>query len=320
MPNRCSGDTHQTPVSDLQKSGYFLYSYAQMTRMNTVKTPRVASPKRLAHIIAFIAIAAGSSYAHAKDENECGTRAQQIIQQAYPQAQTTHENTFLVDGATTMLPTSKYLYDNPQAMVCKQWPSDPGKLLVAVPLIRKSDPDGYFHEGDLDILVLDNNTLRVLQRLRAKNLMSDDAISITNVQFDTARYHLAPGKTAFGVRIDTKGASSVNPYDASTLRLYAIEKEKLIPILDNIVVSQSNGEWNGRCEGEFRDITRVLSMTPDTRHDWAAITVKETTTSYTTDVTPDGSCEESKSKKGTSKTTLTRNGDMYPVPPQMKLD
>ena len=282
-----------------------------------MKTPSLAIPRCLAAIIALIAITAGSSYAYAADENECGTRAQQIIQQAYPQAQATHENTFRVNGATIMLPTSQYLFDNPQAIVCKRWPTDPSKLLVAVPLIRDSDPEGYYHEGDLDILVLDNNTLRVLHRLHTKNLMSDDAISITNVHFDTARYHLAPGKTAFGVRIETKGSSSVNPYYDSTLRLYVIENDKLIPILDNIVVSKSNGEWNGNCEGEFHETTRVLAMTPDKHHDWAGITVKETSISYTTDVMPDGRCEKSELKKSTGKIMLTRNGNKYIVPKQM---
>ena len=281
-----------------------------------MKTSHLSGLIRLARIIAIVAIIFGSSYVHAEEENECGTRARQIAEQAYPAAQLTDENTLHINGDTTWLPTSKY--DEYLVMVCKQWPADPTKLLVAVPLMRDIDPGSDENTGDLEILVLENDTLRVLQRLRTKNLMSDDAISITRVHFDTARYHLTPGKTAFGVRIDTKGASSVNPYNASTLRLYVIEKEKLIPILDNIVVSQSNGEWDGRCEGEFRDITRVLLMTPYTRHDWAAITVKETTTSYTTDVTPDGNCEDSKPKISTSKTTLMRNGDEYLVPSRMR--
>ena len=282
-----------------------------------MKRPHLSSSIRLAQAIACIAITLGSTCAHAEDENECAARARQIVEHAYPTAQSTDENTLLINGDTISLPTSKYLYE-PHVMVCKQWPADPTKLLVAVPLMRDSEPGGSDNTGDLDILVLENDTLHVLQRFRAKNLMSDDAIGIINVSFDTARYRLAPGKTAFGVRIKSEGASRVNPYTDSTLRLYLIEKDQLKPILDSIVVAQSGGEWDGRCVGEFHDTKRILSIAPDMHHGLASITVKETSQSSVNQAMPGDECKESVLRTNTSKVTLSFDGNSYPIPSKLR--
>jgi len=282
-----------------------------------VKTSRVSGTIHLARIIAFIVLTAGGSYAHAQEENECGTRAQQIVAQVYPEARTVTEDTLLINGATISLPTSKSLFGSPHTMVCKQWPADPSKLLVAVPLIREGDSVVY-NTGDLDILVLDNDTLRVLQRLHEKDLMSDDNISITRVSFDTARYRLAPDKTAFGVRIDSRSSSRVDPYYGSTLRLYLPERDQLKPVLDNIVVEENSREWDGMCAGESHKTKRTLLITPDIHHDLASITVKEATESSITQEMPDNRCKESDFHKTTRKTTLIYKGDMYSVPSRMK--
>ena len=285
--------------------------------MKPMKRALLSTSIHLTSVIACIAIMLGSTYAHAEEENECGARARQIVEHAYPTAQSADENTLLFIGDSISLPNSKYLYE-PHVMVCKQWPADSTKLLVAVPLMRDSEPGGYDNTGDLDILVLENDTLRVLQRYRAKGLMSDDAIGITDIRFDTARYHLAPGKTAFGVRIHYRGASRVNPYYASTLRLYLLEKDQLKPVLDNIVVDQGGGEWDGRCAGEFHSTKRILSIAPDMHHGLALITVKETSESSVSKAMPDDKCLESELHTNTRKTTLTYDGNVYRVPKRMK--
>ncbi|ANL38090.1 hypothetical protein [Rhizobium phaseoli] len=94
----------------------------------------------------------------------------------------------------------------------------------------------------------------------------------------TARYQLAPKRTAFGLRVSQEGSSRANPFGETTLWLFAIEGDGLKPIRDDVVVRESHGEWDTVCAGEFSETTRTLSMVPSAKDTVADIIVTETTT------------------------------------------
>lgn len=258
----------------------------------------------------------------ADEENECGSRARQIIQQAYPEAQEQQNGQFLLEEAVIVLPTSQPHDNDPHVVVCRTWPAHPEKLLVAVPIMRQSATRGYDNEGDLEILVLDNDSLEVTRRRRIVDLMSDDAIRITKVAFDTARYRVAPEQTAFGLRISTEGASRVNPYSDTTLRLFLVDRDRLRLILDNLIVEKSGGEWDGVCRGHFSRLQRTLSMGSSTNHGVADIVVMENSRSDASTVAPDGECRyadlDSDANGDTRTLSLRYGGDGYEVPPELK--
>lgn len=219
-------------------------------------------------------------------QNECGDRGADIVRKAYPSAKQTSDTAFEFAGATITLPASGD--DDPHAVLCRNWPARPELTLVAVPLMTKQSDDG--NEGDIELLVVDTAGLEVRQRLRLPGLMTDDALYVSNIAFDTARYHLAPKKTAFGLRLSLHGSSGPNPFGETTLWLFLIDDGQLKPVVDNIVVARNQGEWDTNCAGEFLETVRTLSMKPPERGAFADIVVSEKTTTTVSRAGEGGEC------------------------------
>ncbi|BDU20820.1 hypothetical protein DYGSA30_22770 [Dyella sp. GSA-30] len=247
--------------------------------------------------------------------DDCIERAAAIVQQAYPKAKSTAKDSFTVDGAVITLPSSDSIGSDPHALVCKTWPAQPQSLLVAVPLITKTGGDE--NEGDLELLVLDKATLKVQQRLKLAGRMSDDAIQIHSVELDTARYQLAPGTIAFGLRLTQANNSRANPFEEANLWLYVIDRDQLRPVLDGIVTHRNGGEWDTNCAGTFEGADRTLAMDSATHNGYADIRVTEKSSSDVSVAGKDGQCD---SKTDNDKQTyrLSYDGKSYLVPKALR--
>jgi hypothetical protein len=244
-------------------------------------------------------------------ENQCGPDAAPILRAAYPDGTKISDRTFSVDGGTITLPADSALDYASEMMVCRQWPANPHYRLVAVPLIYDQTEIGT--QGDLDVLVFDSQTHAVVARTRLANKMSDDAIRIYSVAFDTAFYQLAPGRVAFGLRIVEEGSSRVNPFLLTTLFLFDVEGAELLPILDNVIVNQTGGEWDGNCAGEFYATTRTLAMAPQS-HNGVADIIVSTHAETSVSETRDGQCTEAMTDVSDSTDRLLFDGQRYEVP------
>jgi hypothetical protein len=248
-------------------------------------------------------------------QSECAGRAADIIRRAYPSATNADDGTLLFEGASITLPKGDSVDGDPHAVICRVWPAQPQLMLIAVPLMtEQSDSE---NEGDIELLVVDSTKLQVRQRLRFDGLMSDDAFRVRSVAFDTARYQLAPKRTAFGLRISREGSSRANPFGETTLWLFSIEGDRLKPVLDNIVVRESQGEWDTVCAGEFSETTRTLAMVPPAKDAVADILVTDKTTTSVNRVGTDNDCN-SEDKTTIDKRRLRYDGSGYGVPKDLK--
>ncbi|MGE8686458.1 MAG: hypothetical protein ACN6PJ_04925 [Achromobacter sp.] len=204
-------------------------------------------------------------------------------------------------------------YGAPFSVTCKAWPANPDLLLAAVPLMQDGPDPNDGHEGDLDVLVLDRQTLQVRQQLRLPDLMSDDAVRITQVSFDTARYDVAPGQRAFGIRIDREGASRANPFAQTSLRLFTINGTELDLVLDGLIVNSSSGEWDTNCAGEFNERAVSLAMGGAQGQGYRDIIATESH-SASRAAPQDGDCVERPINKGRTRHTLRFDGEQYRIP------
>ncbi|PDV87398.1 hypothetical protein CO652_15475 [Rhizobium sp. H4] len=246
---------------------------------------------------------------------ECAGRAADIIRRAYPSATNAEDGTLLFEGATITLSKGDSVDGDPHAVICRVWPAQPQLTLIAVPLMtEQSDSE---NEGDIELLVVDSANLQVGQRLRLDGAMSDDAFRVRSVAFDTARDQLAPKRTAFGLRVSLEGSSRANPFGETTLWLFSIEGDRLKPVLDNIVVRESRGEWDTVCAGEFSETTRTLSMIPSAKDAVSDIVVTEKTTTSVNRVGTDNDCN-SEDKTTIRKHRLRYDGSGYGVPKDLK--
>jgi hypothetical protein len=255
----------------------------------------------------------GGRIAHAEDA--CGNKAAAIVRQAYPEAKASADG-FSVGAARITLPTADASDDDAHALICHAWPAYPERLLVAVPLMTKIDDDG--NEGDLDLLVIDRNSLKVESRLRLHARMNDDAVRIADIQFDTARYRLTPNQSAFGLRISLEGSSRPDPFGEVDLSLYVIDHDTLRPVLDGIVISKNGGEWDTQCAGTFDETHRTLAMDKATHNGYTDILVTEKSSSTKASVGKNGDCEQKISKQDQPAYRLSYDGKTYPVPKALK--
>lgn len=205
----------------------------------------------------------------------------------------------------------------PFAIACKVWPANPDLLLAAVPLMQDTPDPENGHDGELDVLVLDRQTLQVRQRLQLPDLMSDDAVRIDSLAFDTARYDLADGRRAFGIRIEREGASRANPFDETSLRLFVVEGDTLRMVLDGLSVNRSSGEWDTSCAGEFNERAVSLAIGKAQSKGYRDLIASESYSSSRAAV-QQGDCKETKVKDGKTRHTLRFDGKRYRIPERLR--
>lgn len=250
--------------------------------------------------------------------SDCGDAAA-LVQQAYPKVRKSADGaSFTLEPHTSIAQTLPE-GDTPFGLVCKIWPAHDDLLLVAVPLIdsAKSSDDG--HVGDIELLVVDRKSLQVRQRLLQPGLMTDDAIAIRKVEFDTGRYRLAPAVTAFGLRIEMANHSQPNPFGETDLRLYALAGDALRVVLDGLVVAGNGGEGDTNCEGSFHSSQVSLAMSPVSHHGYHDIIVVERTDTDKPSLDKEGECQSHPGKSVNRTYRLRYDGSRYPVPAALKV-
>ncbi|MCT7326039.1 MULTISPECIES: PA3715 family protein [Ralstonia] len=262
----------------------------------------------VSHLLCIAGLLLGTQTVHAA-EDACAAQVDSAIKQAYPAAKRSGSG-YKVDGARIQLPEAL----NPHAVVCRTWPAHPELTLMAVPLMQQEDADAGTNEGDLELLVLDTGNGSIRQRLRLPARMSDDAVRIRSVTFDTARYVVAPGQIAFGVRIAKEGSSRPNPFSETALWLYTLQGNQLKPVLNGVVVEASGGEWDTNCAGAFEQTKRTLTMAADTHNGYADIAVSESKSASTNTVDKAGECQTHNAKPQRTTYRLAYDGKQYVVP------
>lgn len=167
--------------------------------------------------------------------------------------------------------------------VCQPWRGFAGRFVVVLPLPRPSTEAGVT-QFDLDVLVVqqaDNgNTDRatVISRLFEPSAMSEDAVRISEIKVDTARYTLAGDARAFGLRIVRQGSSRVNPYSNETLTLYVPRGSRLAKVLDGLELTLERGEGDANCAGNFETVRGSLSVARSTSNGYADLLLRQTRT------------------------------------------
>lgn len=146
---------------------------------------------------------------------------------------------------------------------CKIMPNKPQYMLVAIAQLTPEsivDEGNYAGEYDLDMIVMDAASYKVIKRFSQAKAIPTDAIAFTGLTIDTAKYNLNNRQRAFGLRVNFRGSSRVNPYSQTLLNLYIEVDKGLQEVLHGFEVESYSGEWDGNCEGEFYFSTSTLAI------------------------------------------------------------
>lgn len=220
--------------------------------------------RRLVVLLLSLALAAPADAAE-----DCQSRMYSLLNAAYPGAQgETGDN-----GEMLRLPGAEPRWINLGEVACKAWPASPDKTLIAVMLQHQNtfDDEG---SADLELLVADSARERIAQRYRENDALQSDAIRITGVALDTARYRLNESTTAFGVRVNSANSSRANPYSGTRMSLYVLDGAKIRPVLRDVEMEADNGEWDTRCDGEFHSSRSTLAVDGKRDHGYAGLILR----------------------------------------------
>lgn len=169
----------------------------------------------------------------------------------------------------------------PVAQACRVWPFDRARLLAAV--AYPADPAAAPGERDLQLVVamLDAHDGRLLAS-HASGLQEDAALELDadGLRLDTARYDLAQGARAFGVRMHSvaRGASCPDARGNDTLTLYLPDGATLRPVFsaDMQLWSRIAGEpcsWGSGQRVITETATLTVGIAPGARHGLADLRV-----------------------------------------------
>lgn len=217
---------------------------------------------------------------------------------------------YLQTWAQALHPTLKL---ESEYAVCKVNPADASQVVAALPMMEDVDEAGHGDYG-LDILMADAASGKIIARSYQHAAIISDAMRFSGLTLDTARYQVAPGLRAFGVRISHTGSSRVNPYSSETLSLYVNDGSQLRQIMGHLVVSESQGEWDGFCAGDFSETKRTLAIGKPGNEGFTRLRVTEVSTGSQSVLKGDDDCEEIKGDSKTTMISLDYDGSRYEVP------
>ncbi|CAG9203196.1 hypothetical protein PSAB6_230172 [Paraburkholderia sabiae] len=205
-----------------------------------------------------------------------------------------------------------------QLSSCKAWPANPALTLAVLLLPQKDNND---NEGayDLDVLVADSDSGDIVAHDYQSSAVLYDAVRLSDVSFDTARYQVTPSDRAFGVRFTHTGSSRVNPYETTALNLYVIEGKKLRRVLDRLAVTSMSGESNDNCAGTLDWTQRTIDMGPAGKQGFAALNISEKSV-HSVSNEQTGECKSKNDRPVRAHFVLEYRNGQYGVPKGLQAD
>lgn len=182
-------------------------------------------------------------------------------------------------------------------------------VMVVPHLIDENEIEGIF-TLDAVIVVVNNQTGKIIQKYKEGNLIFSDAVFISSFTIDTAPYLLTKTIRAFGIRAQFYGHSSANPYSEVQLSLFVQEGNSLRQVLKETVVESSSGEWNTDCNGRSHDMKSIILFETETSKSYFNLVIKERS-SVTLNEKIKGKCEEKITDKQEKKKVLYYDGEAY---------
>ncbi len=201
--------------------------------------------------------------------------------------------------------------------VCHAWHGHLGRSVVVLPT-RGTAPGTL----DLDILVVqqpdngnsERSTIVARQRQTVPSSRGSDAMAVSDIEFDAARYRLHAQWQSFGLRIHRRSMATSQPASSETLSLYGLDRgNQLHLLLDEFETRRERGRWGPGCTGHFKKQERQLAVVHSASSGakgMADLQVRQTETSSVNEL-QGNDCVESSELPRFSESTLRYDGRQY---------
>jgi hypothetical protein len=200
--------------------------------------------------------------------------------------------------------------------VCAAIPDTPEKSIVAMAAPHgdaAADQDFGGTNLDLDVAIVDSESGEIEKRFHESNALSSDADQVVGLSIDTARYQLTPGLRAFGVRVNYRRFSHIDPADREDLYLFFAQGKSLSKVLNGLTMAEEYEEKSGNCDGTASQSRSVISVLGSKNHGYFDLLVKSTTTEREFNEKGEDCTDKVKSRRSTHK-VLRFDGTSYSHP------
>jgi hypothetical protein len=201
---------------------------------------------------------------------------------------------------------------------CRIDPAHDGHVIVALTYVAgeekfgKEDSGQDYNALDLDLVVLDLKSDKVLAHKHESESVEDGGDRFESIVIDTARYVLAPGRRAFGVSVSNASHCYCANGRSTTLTLYLMRGDELDEVGGVGTASSQSGTERGEtpppCTNLSSDETTSVSVGKETSHGLADLLLTTTETKTYDDEDP-SKCPSIKPTKITR--TLRFDGTTY---------
>jgi hypothetical protein len=147
---------------------------------------------------------------------------------------------------------------------CRIDPAHDGRAIVALTYVAGEEKTGQELSGsdrDLDLVILDLESDKVLAHAHESNAVEDGGDRFENITIDTARYVLAPGERAFGVSISNATHCTCANESFTTLTLYLVRGDKLEKVGDVATSSWQSGTEKGDTPAACTNLSSAVTTT-----------------------------------------------------------
>lgn len=162
---------------------------------------------------------------------------------------------------------------NTELLAQKTLPYDKSKTVLAIPKYSANVADEYA-TFDAYIVVIDNSTGKIICKFTEPGAWTSDAVRLEGISIDTGLYLLNKTTRAFGIRVNYYGSSRPNPFGETLLSLFIVEKNSLKQVLKDYIISQSSGEWDTNCAGEFENQTSSIDIDKAQTNNFNSLIIK----------------------------------------------
>lgn len=204
-------------------------------------------------------------------------------------------------------------FDGKSLSRCRVWPAfNDQAISVKSTFLPDSADDKDVGTFDLDLSIV-NSSAKTIASYHKPGAYNSDAVNLRDLKIDTARYNVAPGLRAFGLRSMFGHSSHAIPYEKTDLALYVREGSQLRPVLEGLVIYKDNGEWMSNCEGEGQKVRRTLEIGKTSHNGFSDLIITSNRSALKT-YKSGKECVSKTTDLGKTQITLSYDGKQYNVP------
>ncbi|WP_299839112.1 hypothetical protein [uncultured Tenacibaculum sp.] len=199
-----------------------------------------------------------------------------------------------------------------ELITSKRLPYSKNETVVVIPeIIEDNGSEILFNSHILIIDSVSNQIKNKYFESSETNEWDSNAVILSYIEIDTAKYYITKNKRAFGIRLIFYTLSKMNPYSLETISLFVSKGNTLSKILNKYTAKEYVGEINMDCDYWSIKENKYFSISKNRSNNFFDIIVtNEISESESFQNEKNDECDE-KVKKSIIRSILKFNGTEY---------